>query len=187
MRNTKAFKDAVAVALSELARRGFALRLDTIIETVRRRVRLVAERLGIQTRSPHRHFHGDGRPDCVAGKRRRAEEGGTVEWVIGEPPTPPVDNPELALILAGVPTALEENGGDLYLVVLGVAVNAWMAGHIHGEDGCTGCQDNRGRAGTDWQARMDGITTRQPDIARWFDRDVWTAALNDTGYTVTRS
>ncbi|MFF3429639.1 hypothetical protein [Streptomyces sp. NPDC002602] len=186
MRNTKAFKDAVAVTLSELARRGFAFHRGTIADTVGDGMRLVAERLGIHARSARKHFDVDGRPDRTAEQRRRTEEGGTAEPEIGQPPTPPVDNPELALILAGVPTALEENGGDLYLVVLSVAVNAWMAGHIHGEDGCTGCQDKRGRAGTDWQARMDGITALKPDIAKWFDRDVWTAALNDTGYTVTR-
>ncbi|MFG2298536.1 hypothetical protein [Streptomyces sp. NPDC048603] len=91
---------------------------------------------------------------------------------------PPVDNPELALILGGVPDALEESGGDLYSVI--VVVNAWMAGDIHGEDGCTGWQDER-PTGTDWQARMAAITAMQPDITKWFNQEVWTAALNDTG------
>ncbi|WP_234340519.1 hypothetical protein VM636_30190 [Streptomyces sp. SCSIO 75703] len=49
---------------------------------------------------------------------------------------PPIDNPELALVLAGVPDSLAQTGGDLYAVIINVAVNAWMAGHIHGEDGC---------------------------------------------------
>ncbi|MGI5447372.1 hypothetical protein ACQEVM_16615 [Streptomyces sp. CA-243310] len=186
MRNTKAFKDATAVTLSEPTRRGFPFRRGTIADTVRDSMRLMAERLGIQTRSARKHLGVDGHVACATEQRGRTEGGQTPGWEIGQPPTPPVDNPELALILAGVPTALEENGGDLYLVVLGVAVNAWMAGHIHGEDGCTGCRDKRGRAGADWQARMDGITALKPDIAKWFDRDVWTAALNDTGYTVTR-
>ncbi|MFC8014323.1 hypothetical protein [Streptomyces cinereoruber] len=93
---------------------------------------------------------------------------------------PPVDNPELALILGGIPDALEESGGDLYSVI----VNAWMAGHIHGEDGCTGCQDKR-PTGTDWRARMDTITAMQPDT-KWFNREVWTATLNDTSYGITR-
>ncbi|MEV7581703.1 hypothetical protein [Streptomyces erythrochromogenes] len=66
-----------------------------------------------------------------------------------------------------------------------VAVNAWMASHIHGEDGCTGCQDKR-PTGTDLQARMDTITAMTPDITKWFNREVWTAALNDTGCGVTR-
>jgi hypothetical protein len=30
------------------------------------------------------------------------------------------------------------------------------------------------------------ITEMQPDISKWFDRDVWTRAVNDAGYTVTR-
>ncbi|MGQ7753670.1 DUF7019 family protein [Streptomyces sp. WC2508] len=58
---------------------------------------------------------------------------------------PPIDNPELALVLAGVPDSLAQSGGDLYATIINVAVNAWMAGHIHGEDGCTGCECSRGR------------------------------------------
>ncbi|MGW7130114.1 hypothetical protein ACWGIA_17460 [Streptomyces bobili] len=53
-------------------------------------------------------------------------------------------------------------------------------------DGCTGCEGNRGPAGHYWEARMRTITEMQPDITKWFDRDVWTAAVNDAGYTVTR-
>ncbi|MFD4860713.1 hypothetical protein [Streptomyces atratus] len=75
---------------------------------------------------------------------------------------------------------------DLYAVIINVAVNAWMAGHIHGEDGCTGCDGSRGPAGHDWEARMRTITEMQPNITKWFDRDVWTAAVNDSGFTVTR-
>jgi hypothetical protein len=37
---------------------------------------------------------------------------------------PSVDNPELALIVGGGPDALEECGGDLYSVIIKVAVNA---------------------------------------------------------------
>ncbi|MFJ2751173.1 hypothetical protein [Streptomyces sp. NPDC087297] len=70
--------------------------------------------------------------------------------------------------------------------IVNVDVNAWMAGHIHGEDGCTGCQDKR-PTGTDWQARMDTISAMQPDITKWFNREVRTSALNDTGYSVTRA
>jgi hypothetical protein len=55
-----------------------------------------------------------------------------------------------------------------------VAVNAWMAGHIHGEDGCTGCDGSRGAVGHDWDARMRTIT------------QVWTRAVNDARYAVTR-
>jgi hypothetical protein len=34
---------------------------------------------------------------------------------------------------------------------------------------------------------MRVITEVQPDISKWFDRNVWTRAVNDTGLTVTRS
>lgn len=33
---------------------------------------------------------------------------------------------------------------------------------------------------------MRTITEMQPNITEWFDRDVWTAAVNDGGFTVTR-
>ncbi|WP_405593217.1 hypothetical protein [Streptomyces sp. NBC_01190] len=79
-----------------------------------------------------------------------------------------------------------QSGGDLYSVIANVAVNAWMAGRIHGEDGCTGCDRSRGPAGHDWQARMRTITDLQPDITEWFDRDVRTTAVNDAGSTVSR-
>ncbi|MEU2228524.1 hypothetical protein ABZ575_36725, partial [Streptomyces sp. NPDC018347] len=73
----------------------------------------------------------------------------------------------------------------LYMVIINVAVNAWMAGHIHGEDGCTGCDGSRGPAGHGWEARMRTIIEVQPNITKWFDRDVWTHAVNDAGYAVT--
>ncbi|WP_318218946.1 hypothetical protein [Streptomyces sp. SCL15-6] len=38
----------------------------------------------------------------------------------------------------------------------------------------------------DGQVRMRIITEMQPDISKWLDRDVWTRAVNDAGYTVTR-
>ncbi|MCX4624984.1 hypothetical protein [Streptomyces albogriseolus] len=87
---------------------------------------------------------------------------------VGQAPMPPLDNPELALVLAGVPDSLAQTG-DLYAVIINVAVNAWMAGHIHGEDGCTRCTGSRGPAGHDWEARMHTITELQPNITKWFD------------------
>ncbi|MER7466435.1 hypothetical protein [Streptomyces sp. NPDC097981] len=51
---------------------------------------------------------------------------------------------------------------------MSVAVNAWLAGHIRGEDGCPGCQGSRGTAGSDWQAQMNSITAMQPGITKWF-------------------
>ncbi|MER5778457.1 hypothetical protein ABT144_30090 [Streptomyces sp. NPDC002039] len=44
-----------------------------------------------------------------------------------------------------------------------------------------------GRLVKNWQARMDTITAMQCDITKWFNREVWTAAPNDTGYGVTRT
>lgn len=41
--------------------------------------------------------------------------------------------------------------------------------------------------GNDWQARMRTLTEMQPDTTTWFDRDVWTNALNSTDFTVTRT
>ncbi|WP_411153408.1 hypothetical protein [Streptomyces sp. A30] len=117
----------------------------------------------------------------------REFEDSSPDEAVGQAPLPPRDNPELALILAGVPDALARTGGDLYAVILNVAVSAWMASHLHGEDGCEGCDGNRGPTGHDWQARMRTLTEMQPDITKWFDRDVWTRALNNTGFTVTRT
>lgn len=164
-----------------MAHRGVTVRPGTVADTIERNIRTVAERLGIQERSAWRYFDLVGLAASIAQQRQAAEDS-SAPGQVGRAPMPPVDNPELALILGGVPDALEESGGDLYSVV----VNAWMAGHIHGEDGCPGCQDKR-PTGTDWQARMAAITAMQPDITKWFNREIWTAALNDTGYGVTRT
>ncbi|WP_407841395.1 hypothetical protein ACE1OC_41230 [Streptomyces sp. DSM 116496] len=185
MRNTKAFKEAVADTLAELARQGVTVRPGTVADTIERNIRAVAERLGIQERSAWRYFDPANLAPSIVQQRQESESSSASEEV-GRAPMPPLDNPELALILGGVPDALEESGGDLYSVIVNVAVNAWMASHIHGEDGCTGCQDKR-PTGTDWQARMDTITAMEPDITKWFNPAVWTAALNDTGYSVTRT
>ncbi|MEU9108147.1 hypothetical protein AB0D54_28230 [Streptomyces xanthophaeus] len=100
-------------------------------DIIEQNIRTVAERLGIQERSAWRYFDPAVLADSIAKQRQNSEEASTKEGA-GKAPMPPVDNPELALILASVPDALEENGGDLYSVILNVAVNAWMAGHIHG-------------------------------------------------------
>ncbi|MEU4490164.1 hypothetical protein AB0H94_35730 [Streptomyces purpurascens] len=182
MRNTKAFKEAVAQTLAELARRGVTLAPVTVQDTIERQITTVAERLGIQVRSAWRYFDASVTADRLAQSVASYEESSS-EKDAGQAPMPPLDNPELALVLAGVPDSLAQTGGDLYAVIINVAVNAWVAGHIHGEDGCDG---SRGPAGHDWEARMRTITEMQPNIAKWFDRDVWTAAVNDAGYAVTR-
>ncbi|MFC9627562.1 hypothetical protein ACFTXM_49090 [Streptomyces sp. NPDC056930] len=185
MRNTKAFKEAVAQTLAELARRGVTLTSATVADTIEKHITTVSERFGIQVRSAWRYFDASAMADSLAKNVRSFEESSS-EKGVGEAPMPPLDNPELALVLAGVPDSLAQTGGDLYAVIINVAVNAWMAGHIHGEDGCTGCDSSRGDVGHDWQARMRTITEMQPNITKWFDRDVWTAAVNDSGFTVTR-
>lgn len=185
VRNTKAFKEAVAQTLAELARRGVTLAPTTVEDTIERQIATVAERLGIQVRSAWRYFDASATADRLAQSLSSYEESSS-EKVVGQAPMPPLDNPELALVLAGVPDSLAQTGGDLYAVIINVAVNAWMAGHIHGEDGCTGCDGSRGPAGHDWEARMRTINELQPNITKWFDRDVWTTAVNDAGYTVAR-
>ncbi|MFG3029198.1 hypothetical protein ACGFZJ_11860 [Streptomyces sp. NPDC048253] len=185
MRNTKAFKEAVAQTLAELAHRGVTLAPSTVEDTIEKNVSTVAEQLRIQVRSAWRYFDAAALADRLAHSAHSYEESSS-EKGVGQAPMPPIDNPELALVLAGVPDSLAQTGGDLYAVILNVAVNAWMAGHIHGEDGCAGCDGSRGPAGHDWQARMRTITDMQPDISKWFDRDVWTRAVNDAGYAVTR-
>ncbi|MEU1439347.1 hypothetical protein ABZ438_35525 [Streptomyces sp. NPDC005786] len=185
MRNTKAFKEAVAETLAELAHRGVTVAPSSVEDLIEKNMNAVAERLRIQVRSAWRYFDAAALADRLADGVRSYEEAGREEEA-GQAPMPPVDNPELALVLAGVPDSLARSGGDLYAVIINVAVNAWMAGHIHGEDGCTGCDSSRGGVGHDWEARMRTITEMQPGITKWFDRDVWTRAVNDTGYTVTR-
>ncbi|WP_318199162.1 hypothetical protein [Streptomyces sp. SCL15-4] len=158
---------------------------STVEDTIEKNISTVAERLGIQVRSAWRYFDASVLADRLAQSQASYEESSS-EKDAGQAPMPPIDNPELALVLAGVPDSLAQTGGDLYAVIFNVAVNAWMAGHIHGEDGCAGCDGSRGPAGHDWQARMRTITEMQPDITKWFNRDVWTRAVNDAGYTVTR-
>jgi hypothetical protein len=49
--NTKAFKEAVAQTLAQLARRGVTLGPATVADTVERNIQAVADQLGIQVRS----------------------------------------------------------------------------------------------------------------------------------------
>ncbi|MEU3657871.1 hypothetical protein AB0E67_35025 [Streptomyces sp. NPDC032161] len=185
VRNTKAFKEAVAQTLAELAHKGVTLAPSSVEDFIENNINTVVERLGIQVRSAWRYFDAKATADHLAQSVASYEESSN-EKGVGQAPMPPLDNPELALVLAGVPDSLAQTGGDLYAVIINVAVNAWMAGHIHGEDGCAGCDGSRGPAGHDWEARMRTISEMQPNISKWFDRDVWTRAVNDAGYTVTR-
>lgn len=185
VRNTKAFKDAVAQTLAELARLGVTVRSGTVADVIESNMTQVAAQLGIQERSAWRYFDATGLAEAIAQQQREFEESSDSAGV-GVAPMPPVDNPELAMLLAGVPDSLVQTGGDLYAVIINVAVNAWMAGHIHGEDGCEGCEGSRGPSGHDWNDRMKQITMMSPDITKWFDRDRWNAALHDSGFSVER-
>ncbi|MBZ4324515.1 hypothetical protein JNW98_35025 [Streptomyces sp. SCA2-4] len=168
-----------------MARRGVTVRPGTVADVIEQNVGTVAARLGIQVRSAWRYFDAAGLADTIARQQQEFKDGSDAR-VVGQAPMPPVDNPELALIMASVPDSLAETGGDLYTVILNIAVNAWMAGHVHGEDGCDGCEGSRGPSGHDWEARMKAIAEGVPDITKWFDRDVWTAALHDSGFSVER-
>lgn len=185
MRNTKAFKDAVAQTLTELARLGVTVRSGAVADIIEANMSEIAARLGIQERSAWRYFDAARLAESIAQQQREFEDSSESAGA-GVAPMPPVDNPELALVLAGVPDSLVQTGGDLYAVIINVAVNAWMAGHIHGEDGCEGCEGSRGPSGHDWDDRMKQITALSPDITKWFDRDRWTAALHDSGFSIER-
>ncbi|MGY0489422.1 hypothetical protein [Streptomyces sp. WG-D5] len=185
MRSTQAFKDAVVQTLAGLSGRGVTMRQGAVEDLIERNTRAVASSLGIQERSAWRYFEANDFAEALVGQLKNAEAAGDRD-AVGVAPMPPLDNPELALVLAGVPDSPVQTGGDLYAVIVNVAVNAWMAGHIYGEDGCQGCEGSRGPSGHDWQDRMDQITAMSPDITAWFDRDRWTAALHDSGFSIER-
>ncbi|MET8276593.1 hypothetical protein ACWD7C_34575 [Streptomyces sp. NPDC005134] len=45
---------------------------------------------------------------------------------------------------------------------------------------------HRSAAGHDWAARTNEIRRLMPDVDKWYDRDMRTAALHDNSFTVTR-
>jgi hypothetical protein len=112
VRNTKAFKEAVAQTLAELAHRGVTLAPATVADTIEKQISTVSERLGIQVRSAWRYFGAAVIADRLA-QSLRSYEGSSSGKDVGEAPTPPLDNPELTLVLAGVPDFLAQTGGDL--------------------------------------------------------------------------
>jgi hypothetical protein len=124
-----------------------------------------------------RYFDAAALADSLAKSTREFEESSSKKDV-GRAPLPPLDNPELALILASVPDAVARTGGDLYAVILNVAVNAWMAGHIHGEDGCDaevtrlGGGERPARRAADRGARGGYGCRVGPGIRSWW-REWW--------------
>lgn len=185
VRRSKAFKEAVGQTLAELARRGVTIAPATVEDTIEQKIRMVASHLGIQERSAWRYFDAGRLADGLAQSARDFETS-SAEDGVGKAPMPPLENPELALILGSFPDNLASTGGDLYAAVLNACVNAWMAGHLHGEDGCSGCEGRRSTSGHDWDARMKALLQMQPDVLKWLDRAQWTAALQRNGYGVTR-
>lgn len=112
VRNTTAFKEAAAQTLTELARRGVTFAPTTVEDTIEKNMTMVAERLGIQVRSAWRCFDAAAMAEGLPRSRSSYEESSS-EKDVRQAPMPPIDNPELALVIAGVPDSLAQTGGDL--------------------------------------------------------------------------
>lgn len=183
MKNTKAFQTALQQTMDELARLGVTeVGRVSVGDTIERNITALAQQLGVQTRTAWTYFDPKDFAQAVAEKVTAAKAGGALQE--GEPPFPPYGNPELAVIMHDALDRIAESG-DLFSVLLQVALNAWMAGHIHGEDGCDGCERGGGTpGGHDWEARMRSIKSTSPDIERWLTPDVWNDALKQAGYSL---
>jgi hypothetical protein len=74
------------------------------------------------------------------------------------------------------PDSLTQTGSDLFSVIVNVAVNAWMGGHIHGEDGCSRPVSASPRTDT---AAVDAVRVHagpvQPPHAGGGTGDAWPA------------
>ncbi|MFI6469895.1 hypothetical protein ACIBL5_06470 [Streptomyces sp. NPDC050516] len=92
-------------------------------------------------------------------------------------PRPPTDCPELAFIMACAADDLRAEH-DVFDVILNTAVNAWLAGHIEGEDHCTGCNE-RGPQSHDWEARQKALSVQRPMDLAFFRSSMWHAATVD--------
>ncbi len=186
MRDTKAFQQAVADTAGHLARLGVTgISRPSIADTIESNITAVSQQLKIKPVSAFQYFDAGDFAQRIAETAREAEDQYGPGPGIGQPPLPPKDNPEMALLIAGFFDALEESGGNLHTVVFNLIVNAWPAGHIHGEDGCTGC-DFRGPGGHDYDQRMARARRDLPDYAKWFDPDFFSARLADSGYELRR-
>lgn len=92
-------------------------------------------------------------------------------------PMPSEGCPELGLLMAEAADNLHHDG-SLFHAFLELAVNAWMAGHIEGEDHCTGCTE-RGAGGHDWPARQEAVLDLFPNAQAFLHRSIWNAAMHD--------
>jgi len=184
VRNTKAFKQAVADTLEHLARLGVSGVAPTAIaDQIEQNITAASRQLGIQPASAWRYFEAESFAQAIAAREReeRAQLGDGP--FVGQAPYPEVGNPEMAVLIAGFPDALAECGGDLHHAIINVIVNAWMAGHIEGEDACAGC-DTRGPGGHDYAQRMASLRQMVPDFAKWFDAAAFNARLAEAGYEI---
>ncbi|MFC8260200.1 hypothetical protein ACFUNF_21960 [Streptomyces sp. NPDC057291] len=84
----------------------------TVAETTEQQITTVSERLGIQVRSAWRYFDASATADRLAQSLSSYAECSS-EKGVGQAPMPPIGNPELAVVLAGVPDSLAQTGGDL--------------------------------------------------------------------------
>lgn len=183
MKNTKAFQTALQQTMEELDRLGVSeVGRISVGDTIERNITAVAQQLGVQVRTAWNYFDPKDFAQAIAKKVAAAKSGGELQQ--GQPPFPPYGNPELALIMHDALDRLS-GSGDLFTVLLQVALNSWMAGHIHGEDGCDGCARGTETPGShDWEARMRSIRAASPDIERWLMPEVWNDALKHTGYSL---
>lgn len=180
MRNTEVFRQAVADTLGHLARLGVVgIDADAVGDLIEQNMTALSTQLGIRPASSWRYFDAEALAQAIAEQAGAAGDGSD----LGRPPYPDAGNPELAILIAGFPDALAQSGGDLHRAVLNLAVNAWQAGHIHGEDGCTGCE-GRGPGGHDYEQRMDTVRQQVPDFSKWFNSAVFNARLAEVGYEV---
>lgn len=92
-------------------------------------------------------------------------------------PRPSPDWPELAFILACAAEDVRAKH-SIFNVILNTAVNAWLAGHIEGEDHCTGCNE-RGPQGHDWEERQKALSALRPMDLAFFRPSMWHAATVD--------
>lgn len=186
MRNTKAFKQAVTATVEHLDRLGVTgIGPLAIADTIERNVIAVSQQLHIQVASAWRYFDAEALAQSIAEMADEAssQHGGAPE--IGQPPLPDLGNPELAMLIGGFPDSLAECGGDLHKALLAFAMNVWQAGHIAGEDGCTGCH-SRGPGDHDYAQRMDSIRQQIPNVEIFFDARAFNVRMKQSGYEVTR-
>src|SRR5258705_7674365 len=101
MRNTKAFQQAVADTADHLSQLGVtSVGRPAIADTIERNITAVSQQLSIQPASAFRYFDAEDFAQSIAKMAREAEDLHGEGPGIGQPPLPPKDNPEMALLIA---------------------------------------------------------------------------------------